>query len=247
MNSVDKILNNFFQNIYDINNSCKNSSEDFSKLLNTLRKLFQNINLELYHRETLDYLMINNNNESIIHFIIDKICNIKLNLNINKLIYINNRTDINVNQSITLYKNEKKFTLLQNKLICNNFNYIYQLTYFLFILLLELDNHILKIPNNNNLIPLNYLDKKKNFRNSTILQLLFIYGKNLVIIQQAIIRRYLAKRYVIKLKKQNCFNCILYSPPGQIELNYFNFFPGGSIYNYKLFKFNRYKYEKLLE
>jgi hypothetical protein len=60
--------------------------------------------------------------------------------------------------------------------------------------------------------------------------LLLTCGSNIIIIQQSYIRRYLAKKKIIKMKKQCCFDIILSSIPQYIEYNKFKCFNGGYEY-----------------
>jgi hypothetical protein len=235
MNIIEEIIKELYYEIYNITSDIKKNSIYFTKIFNKLQIQFNN-------EFIISQLYFNNNQETIIHSILNSIIDVQLYFKMFNSIYFNNRTDIINNDPIIIPSNYYKCKYYNNKLqyiLHNLFDYTSQLTYFLFLLLLEIDNSILLLPNLENLTPIQlfskkfYIYKKRGLNSKNILlynslQMVLIYGKNLVIIQQSFIRRYLAKRYIIKLKKQQCLNDILYASPKQIEFYNFNYFPGGN-------------------
>ncbi len=250
MNIIEKTIKTSFYDIYNITSINKKNSKYFRNLLNEIIYISNKNNIQLNNLT----LYFNNNQETIVHFLLVSIIDTKLYFKMFDSIYFNNRTDINMNDNWITIKNDYNKCSYYNKnlqkILNEKFNYISQLTYFLFLLLLEINNNILLLPDSRNLTPIQYFSKNfyvykrrgidsKNILLYNSLQMVLIYGKNLVIIQQSFIRRYLARRYIIKLKKNICLSNILYSPPKQVEFYNFKYFPGGAKILEKAHEYNK--------
>jgi hypothetical protein len=231
-NLIKDRIDLFFYDIYNIRYDKKIDSSEFLLLFDNINYIVQQRNYTLNEFFSLFPIIVNN--KTIIHIFIEKILYVEqLYFNNNHFITYSNRTDINYDDNfipINHIKNDNYHNRVMNQCIKQNFDYTSQMTFFIFLLLLEGDNILL------NTRPIELLNKDfyktriKNSKNILLfnsLVMVLSYGKNLVIIHQKYIRRYLARRYIIKIKKQKCFNIFLYSPPKQIELNFFEFFPGG--------------------
>jgi hypothetical protein len=258
MNIIVETVDRFFNKVFDFRSRTRYNSGSFNELFNNIKFIGETYNNTL--KETFDLRPYFNLTETIIHYLLYFIIFIPLQNEFDDFVYFNNRTDIQENVSFktnivelaNLSKNPKKN--LYN-LIYNQYDYTSQLTYFIFKLLIEIDNNILllnnQVTNKNSLEVLIYykntfykrgLNKDSELLFNT-LKLLLIYGKNIVIIQQSFIRRFLSKRKLIKLKKEKCLEIILYSLPKQIEFTKYKSFTGG--YKYKLLK-NRFDKLKLI-
>ncbi len=249
------ILNEYFinnlNNMYDIANKKTIDSNFMILFLNNFEKMCdkQNFTLENYFENALY------NNLTYIHYIIYLILYIPINNNSwynSSNILFNNRHDINNSIVNNLSYYDIDLNLLNNlyndtQLINNNYkndidklknnlyNYTSQLTWLLFTILLRIGNKSLI---NNIQNPYDYFKKRQELllkrENSDLkcrtLLLLLTHGTKIVIIQQSYIRRFLARKKIVKIKKNNILNIILYAIPKFIEHNEFICFSGG--YNY---------------
>ncbi len=242
------IKNGILTDIYNIISKKKYTSNDFTNFLNELIVICEN------NHQTLENYIKNNvymeNGDTIIHYIVKNILFIPIYYPANNIIAFNNRNDINLNDNLYIdlfiphYKKKHTNDLL--KFTYNNYDYTQNLMYFLFILLSKIDNSILLLPDTygNTILELLIQHKYKFYRkgnNYGSLLLLLTYGEKIIILQQSYVRRYLAKRRIIKIKKQKVFDTILYAPAGHIEYYTYRFFQGGYAYIQANEKFNKIK------
>jgi hypothetical protein len=256
MNIIVETIDRFFNKIFDFRSRTRYNSGSFNELFNNIKFVGETYYNTL--KETFELRPYFNLNETIMHYLLYFIIFIPLQNEFDDFVYFNNRPDIQENVSIkttivelnNLSKNPKKNFY---KSIYNQYDYTSQLTYFIFKLLIEIDNDILllnnTITNKNSLETLIYYTNTfyKRGLNKDIellfntLKLLLIYGKNIIIIQQSYIRRFLAKKKIMRLRKDKSLEIILYSLPNQIEFIKYKSFIGGYKYKELESRFNKFK------
>lgn len=238
------IVNGILTNIYNIHTTPCVTANDFITFLNELTSI-----CDKNHQTLEDYIKNNprmENGDTIIHYVLKNILYIPLYYPSNNIVVFNNRYDVQLNPNIYIEfwpSKNRKYISNSRKFLFKNYDYTHKLMYFLFILLSKIDNSILMIPDSNGHTPIELLIQNKHIYNQKnckygSLLTLLTYGTKIIIIQQSYIRRYLARRHVIKIKKKKIFDAILYAPTGYIEYNTFKYFCGGYKYTQVKEQFN---------
>lgn len=248
--TIKNIIAMNFNNAYNIAFS-KKTSNFFLDIIHELDSLCSQNNKLLN-----DYFV---NDPKILYDIINDIIVALINVpiryyHVDSILYNNNTNHLPGNIvpfDITLHTTRNIFAIHAHDIIykdilaiVKNFDYVSQVTYFIFNLLIKINftdlsnthkskgffsSHIEYLLTNQNIIFNRNFDKKTIISFNALIMVL-TYGSNLIIIQQSYIRRYLAKRFVIKYKKNLLFQILLYSMPKCVEFCAFKDFVGGNAY-----------------